>query len=102
MAQKVRGLVTKATVGHWSPRTAAQEIRENITDLRAMMMSQGEHAVDDTYRLAELMQNLQVTVTATASRHLRHDPFDFISAAASVISQPDCEKSIMGEEEGRF
>ncbi|XP_076021125.1 uncharacterized protein LOC143011986 [Genypterus blacodes] len=60
VAQKVRGLVTEATVCHWSPRAAEQKIRDDIMDLRARMMSQGDHAVDDTYRLAELMQHLQI------------------------------------------
>ncbi|KAF7668460.1 hypothetical protein LDENG_00011970 [Lucifuga dentata] len=60
VAQKVRGLVTKATVGCWCPREAEQEIRGKIMDLRAMVMSKGQSAVDDTYRLAELAQNLQI------------------------------------------
>ncbi|KAG7230271.1 hypothetical protein INR49_024375, partial [Caranx melampygus] len=59
LAQKVRGLVTKAIVGHWCPRATEQEIRDKIMDLQTLMMSQGESEVHNTYRLAELTQNLQ-------------------------------------------
>ncbi|XP_044061335.1 kinesin-like protein klp-20 [Siniperca chuatsi] len=59
LAQKARSLVTKATVVRWCPRATEQEIRDNIMDLRTVMMSQGESEAY-TYRLAELTQNLQI------------------------------------------
>lgn len=60
LAQKARSLVTKATAERWCPRATEQEIRDNIMELRTRMMSEGENEVQDTYRLAELTQNLQV------------------------------------------
>ncbi|XP_060935162.1 osmotic avoidance abnormal protein 3-like [Limanda limanda] len=60
LAQKVRGLVNKATVGRWSPRAAEREIREEIMALQTMMMSQAGSEVQNTHRLAELSQNLQI------------------------------------------
>ncbi|XP_034454136.1 kinesin-like protein KIN-4A [Hippoglossus hippoglossus] len=61
LAQKVRGLVNKATVGRWSPRAAEREIREEIMTLQiTMMMSQGGSEVQNTHRLAELTRNLQI------------------------------------------
>lgn len=61
LAQKARCLVAKATADRWCPRATEQEIRDNITELRTKMMSQGENEVHNTYRLAELTQNLQVS-----------------------------------------
>lgn len=61
LAQKVRSLVTKATLGRWFPRATEQELRENIMDLQTVMMSEREIEVY-TYKLAELMQNLQVAL----------------------------------------
>ncbi|XP_035525722.1 trichohyalin [Morone saxatilis] len=60
LAQKARSLVTKATAIRWCPRATEQEIRDNITAIRTRMMSQGEDEVHNTYRLAELTQNLQI------------------------------------------
>ncbi|CAB1423506.1 unnamed protein product [Pleuronectes platessa] len=60
LAQKVRGLVNKATVGRWSPRAAEREIREEIMTLQNMMMSQGGREVQNTHRLAELTHHLQI------------------------------------------
>ncbi|XP_067454586.1 M protein, serotype 2.2 [Thunnus thynnus] len=60
LAQKMRSLVTQAAVGCWCPWAAEQEIRGCIMDVRNMMMSQGESAAHNTYRLAELIQNLQI------------------------------------------
>ena len=62
LAQQVRGLVNKATAGHWSPRAAEREIREEIMELQTTMMSQGGSEAQDTHRLAELTRNLQVTL----------------------------------------
>ncbi|XP_053179543.1 chromosome-associated kinesin KIF4 [Scomber japonicus] len=59
-AQKVSSLVTKAAIGCWCPKATEQEIRGCIMDVRNAMMSQGENAVHNTYRLAELVQNLQI------------------------------------------
>ncbi|XP_040904848.1 osmotic avoidance abnormal protein 3 isoform X2 [Toxotes jaculatrix] len=59
LAQKVRSLETKATVGRWCPRATEQEIRDGIMHLQNVMKSQGDSEVN-TYRLAELTQNLQV------------------------------------------
>ncbi|XP_078116868.1 kinesin-like protein KIF17 isoform X2 [Sander vitreus] len=60
LAQKARNLVTKATVNRWFPRATEQKIRDDIADLRTVMMSQGESDVHNTFRLAELTQNLQI------------------------------------------
>ncbi|XP_051810550.1 kinesin-like protein KIF17 [Acanthochromis polyacanthus] len=60
LAQRVRSLVTKATVGCWSPKVTEQKIRDSIVNLRSVIMSQGESELHDIYRLAELTQNLQV------------------------------------------
>ncbi|XP_036933650.1 trichohyalin [Acanthopagrus latus] len=60
LAQKARSLVTKATSNRWCPRATEQEIRDNITEIRTRMMTQEEDEVQDTYRLAELTQNLQI------------------------------------------
>ncbi|XP_026185553.1 chromosome-associated kinesin KIF4A isoform X2 [Mastacembelus armatus] len=60
LAQKVRRLITKPTVGCWHPRASEQEIRDNVMDLRTIMMSEGGDDVHNTYRLAELIQNLQI------------------------------------------
>ncbi|KAA8588984.1 hypothetical protein FQN60_010329 [Etheostoma spectabile] len=60
LAQKVRNLVTKATVNRWCPRATVQKIRNDIVDLRTEMMSEGESDVHNTFRLAELTQNLQI------------------------------------------
>ncbi|TDH07725.1 hypothetical protein EPR50_G00108580 [Perca flavescens] len=59
LAQKARNLVTTATVNRWCPRATEQKIRDDIADLRTAMMSQGESDVHNTFRLAELTQNLQ-------------------------------------------
>ncbi|XP_059201668.1 kinesin-like protein klp-20 [Centropristis striata] len=60
LAQKARSLVTKATVGRWSPKATEQKIRDDIVALRAVMMSQGEGEGHNTFRLAELTQHLQI------------------------------------------
>ncbi|XP_068447098.1 golgin subfamily A member 6-like protein 9 [Clinocottus analis] len=60
LAQKARGLVTKATVYRWCPRASEQKIRDSIVDQRNLMMSQGGSDVHSTFRLAELTQNLQI------------------------------------------
>ncbi|XP_031175320.1 kinesin-like protein klp-20 [Sander lucioperca] len=60
LAQKAKNLVTKATVNRWCPRAIEQKIRDDIADLRTVMMSQGESDVHNTFRLAELTQNLQI------------------------------------------
>ncbi|XP_029298207.1 kinesin-like protein KIN-4B [Cottoperca gobio] len=60
LAQKVRSLVTMATVDRWCPRATEQTLRENIVDQRAVMMSRGEHDVHNPFRLAELTHNLQI------------------------------------------
>ncbi|XP_008325333.2 uncharacterized protein LOC103391007 [Cynoglossus semilaevis] len=60
LAQKVRCLTTRATVGRWCPRATETESRQKIMDLQAVMMSLGESDVDHTHRLAELNQNLQM------------------------------------------
>ncbi|KAF3693853.1 Kinesin-like protein KIF17 KIF3-related motor protein [Channa argus] len=59
LAQKVRSIATKATVVHWCPRATEQQIRDNIMDLQTTIMSDGENEVHNTYKLAELMHNLQ-------------------------------------------
>lgn len=64
LAQRVRGFVTKATHGRWCPAATEQEIRDNILELRTMMMSQGECGAESTHRLAELTRNLQVNHTS--------------------------------------
>ncbi|XP_034400077.1 kinesin-like protein KIN-4C [Cyclopterus lumpus] len=60
LAQKASGLVTKATVYRWFPRATEQKIRDSIVDQRNIMMSQGGSEVHNTFRLAELTQNLQI------------------------------------------
>ncbi|XP_030000857.1 kinesin-like protein KIF3A [Sphaeramia orbicularis] len=60
LAQKVRSLVTKLTVVRWRPQATEQEIREKIMALRTKMMSEGENEIHNTYKLAELIQDLQV------------------------------------------
>ncbi|XP_054872879.1 uncharacterized protein si:dkey-201i24.3 [Amphiprion ocellaris] len=60
LAQRVRSLVTKATVGCWSPKVTEQKIRDSIVNLRSVIMSQGESELHDIYRLADLTQNLQI------------------------------------------
>nr|XP_019937735.1 PREDICTED: kinesin-like protein KIN-4A isoform X2 [Paralichthys olivaceus] len=60
LAQKVRGLVNKATVGRWNPRATEREIRDKIMELQTLMMSQGGGEFQNTHRLAELTQNLQI------------------------------------------
>lgn len=37
-------------------------MRDSIAELRAKMMSQTGNEADNTYRLAELMRNLQVII----------------------------------------
>lgn len=37
-------------------------MRDSIAELRAKMMSQTGNQADNTYRLAELMRNLQVII----------------------------------------
>ncbi|XP_045886906.1 osmotic avoidance abnormal protein 3 isoform X2 [Micropterus dolomieu] len=59
LAQKARSMITKATVNRWCPRATEQEIRDDIMHLRTVMMSLGESETHNTYRLAELTQNLQ-------------------------------------------
>lgn len=41
-------------------------MRDNITELRAKMMSQAGNEAANTYRLAELMRNLQVIIIQQA------------------------------------
>ncbi|XP_056296124.1 kinesin-like protein KIF17 [Pseudoliparis swirei] len=60
LAQKASGLVTRATVYRWFPRANEQKIRDSIVDQRNTMMSQGGSEVHNTFRLAELTQNLQI------------------------------------------
>lgn len=62
LAQKMRSAATKATVSRWYPRATEQEIREKIMHLQNVMMSQGESDIHSMYKLAELTQNLQVTL----------------------------------------
>lgn len=74
LAQKARHLVTKATADHWCPSATEQQIRDNITELRTKMMSQGGNEVPSIYRLVEMTQNLQVlhALTFTVfSQHLK-------------------------------
>ncbi|XP_029367803.1 golgin subfamily A member 6-like protein 4 isoform X2 [Echeneis naucrates] len=59
LAQKVRGLVTKATVGRWCPTAVKQDIRDKILSLQTLIMSDGQSEAH-TYSLAELTQNLQI------------------------------------------
>ncbi|XP_068181394.1 golgin subfamily A member 6-like protein 9 isoform X2 [Antennarius striatus] len=60
LAQKAKCLVTRATPNRWCPRAAEQEIRYSIMDLRTRMMSQEGYEFHNTYRLAELTNNLQI------------------------------------------
>eukprot|EP00064_Thunnus_orientalis_P011480 superscaffoldBa00001659_g11511 len=73
LAQKMRSLVTQAAVGCWCPWAAEQEIRGCIMDVRNMMMSQGESAAHNTYRLAELIQNLQSRQSPDSNWHFSGD-----------------------------
>ncbi|CAK6956556.1 chromosome-associated kinesin KIF4 [Scomber scombrus] len=73
LAQKVSSLVTKAAIGCWCPRAAEQEIRDCIMDVRNAMMSQGENTVHNTYRLAELVQNLQSCQSLNSNWHFTGD-----------------------------
>lgn len=82
LAQKARRLVTKATADRWCPSATEQQIRDNITELRTKMMSQGENEVPSIYRLVELTQNLQVlhaVTLAVFSQHLKLGLFEFIA-----------------------
>ncbi|XP_041654011.1 golgin subfamily A member 6-like protein 2 [Cheilinus undulatus] len=47
-------------IGRWCPRAAEEKIRDEIMELRAVMMSQEENEGHDSYRLAELTRNLQI------------------------------------------
>lgn len=47
----------------WSRRAAQRELRDTIAELQVEMMSQTGNEADNTCRLAELMQNLQVRTT---------------------------------------
>ncbi|XP_061786642.1 kinesin-like protein KIF3A isoform X2 [Nerophis lumbriciformis] len=62
LAEKVQRLSTKAAAARcWRPREAEREIRGRVTTLRREMMAEaGSEACDDTLRLAELVQNLQI------------------------------------------
>ncbi|KAL3972920.1 proto-oncogene serine/threonine-protein kinase Pim-2 [Sarotherodon galilaeus] len=60
LAQKVRCFATKPTNGCWSPRATEKKIRDSITDLRSVIMSQGDSELHSIYELAELTQNLQM------------------------------------------
>lgn len=66
------------------------------------MMSQGGNEVDNTYRLADLIQHLQVIQSVTPvvlSQHLKsicaHRRIN------SVFSPTDSKESVVGEEEGK-
>lgn len=62
LAQKARGFATTAVANRWCRQAAEQEMRNNIAELRAKMMSEAGNDAANTYRLAELMQNLQVII----------------------------------------
>ncbi|CAJ1058564.1 hypothetical protein PFLUV_G00122180 [Xyrichtys novacula] len=69
LAQKVKSLVTKAVIGHWCPRVTEQKIRDDIMDLRAVMISEGENEAHKSFRLAELTQSLQSYRTTKSKWH---------------------------------
>lgn len=96
LAQKVRSLVTKPTTGRWCPRAAEQEIRDNIMNLRTVMMSEGENNAHNTYRLAELMHNLQVCLYVSSVATMSKPRWLIIP----VASWTDSEESVMGQKEG--
>ncbi|XP_074529943.1 uncharacterized protein LOC141793287 [Halichoeres trimaculatus] len=60
LAQKARSLTTQSVAGRWCPKVTEQKIRDDITELRAIMMTNGENEAQNSYRLAELTQNLQI------------------------------------------
>ncbi|XP_059919322.1 kinesin-like protein KIF15 isoform X1 [Gadus macrocephalus] len=60
LAQRVQGLVTTATYGHWCPRVTEQELRLQMQGLRKTMMSPEEQDRDNALRLAELIKILQM------------------------------------------
>ena len=60
LAQRVQGLVTTATYGHWCPRVTEQELRLQMQGLRKTMMSPEEQDRDNALRLAGLIKILQV------------------------------------------
>ncbi|KAG7465180.1 hypothetical protein MATL_G00173600 [Megalops atlanticus] len=60
LANRVRGLETHVTPGQWCPQAAAREIRERIHELRTRMVSLQDCGKDDTRKLEELIQALQV------------------------------------------
>lgn len=62
LAQKAKGFATTAVANRWCRRAAEQEMRDNIAELRARMMSQAGNEAANTYRLSELMRNLQVRI----------------------------------------
>lgn len=70
LAQKARGLVTEAASGRWCLKATKQEIRDKISEQKNRMMSQGEREVHNTYKLAELTQNLQVIHSEIVSHQL--------------------------------
>ncbi|KAK2849207.1 hypothetical protein Q5P01_009041 [Channa striata] len=93
LAQKVRSLVTKATVVHWCPRATEQTIRDNMMELRTTMMSDGENEVHNTYKLAELMQNLQIVKNQSWERRREE-------SKKIKIKIKDC-KSLNGQQQDR-
>ncbi|XP_061758106.1 centrosomal protein of 290 kDa [Nerophis ophidion] len=61
LAKKVQRLSTKAAACCWRPGETEREIRGCVTTLRRVMMAEtGSEACEDTLRLAELVQNLQI------------------------------------------
>ncbi|XP_065815056.1 cilia- and flagella-associated protein 157 [Labrus bergylta] len=47
-------------IGSWCPRATEEKIRDDITALRALIVSQGPSEGHNNYSMAELTQNLQI------------------------------------------
>lgn len=62
LAQKAKGFTTTAVANRWCRQSAEQEMRDNIAELRAKMMSQAGNEAANTYKLSELMRHLQVLI----------------------------------------
>ncbi|TNN64778.1 hypothetical protein EYF80_024973 [Liparis tanakae] len=99
LAQKASGLVTKATVYRWFPRANEQKIRESIVEQRNTMMSQGGSEVHNTFRLAELTQNLQLEYSNAQEqrRKLKEDHLRLIQEEVEKMERDLAQEPLLTE-----
>ncbi|XP_061899800.1 uncharacterized protein si:dkey-201i24.3 isoform X2 [Entelurus aequoreus] len=106
LAEKVQRLSTKAAACCWRPGETERELRGCVTTLRRVMMAKaGSEACDDTLRLAELVQNLQIVKDqAWERRRKESEGIQFKCAALSgkSLDTPSLQEELRQEMEAHI